>query len=301
MKRIVIAGANGFIGSHLSRHFSKTHEVVGLVRSPQPPEKNVIYEIWDGKTLGDWQKYLDGAEALINLVGKSVDCRHTPENKKAILATRLESTTVLGEAIKRCAERPKHWVNASGASIYLYQKGIANTEENEVFSQSFIAEVSKKWESALFQFQFDDVLQVALRTTLVLGTDGGAFPVVNKLARLGLGGRQGSGEQMMSWIHIDDFVNAVDHIIHSQISGPVNMGSPNPLTNASFMKAVRDANGKSCGLPTPEFLLRIGSRIIGTEPELVLDDMYVKPKVLMTSGFEFNYATLELALKNLVN
>ncbi len=300
MKKIVIAAANGFIGTHLCHHFSKTHQVIGLVRSQPPSGKNIEYVTWDGKNLGDWQNSLNGAEVLINLAGKSVNCRHTPENKKGILESRLESTKVLGQAIEQCKEKPKVWINASGASIYLYQKGVANTEENSVYAQTFIAEVSKRWESALYEFQFEDIRQVALRTTVVLGMEGGAFPVINRLVKLGLGGKQGSGEQMMSWIHITDFVNAVDHIVHSEISGPVNMGSPNPLSNANFMSTLRKANGSCIGIPTPEFMLRIGSRFIDTEPDLVLDDMYVKPKVLLKSGFEFEFPTLSEAVMNLI-
>ena len=301
MKKIVIAAANGFIGQHLCEHFSKNYEVIGLVRKPMPlGPKNVTYVIWDGSTLEEWQSELEGAEAVINLAGKSVNCRHTDENKRGILQSRIQSTQVIGQAIDLCKMKPKIWINASGASIYKYKVGTPNVENDTNFDDSFIAHVSKEWEDAFYAFTYSDVRQVALRTTVVLGKEDGAFPVVNRLAKIGLGGKQGSGKQMMSWIHIEDFVSAVDHIIHSEIIGNVNMGSPNPVSNADFMQALRKANGCSFGLPTPEFALNIGARFLKTEPSLVLDSMFVQPKVLVDSGFEFMYPTIEKAANNLV-
>jgi len=134
-----------------------------------------------------------------------------------------------------------------------------------------------------------------------LGKEDGAFPVVNRLAKFWLGGKQGSGKQMMSWIHIQDFIAAVNHILHSSMKGSVNMGSPNPVTNADFMRALRKANGRSFGLPTPEFALKIGARFLDTEPSLILDDMYVAPKKLLDDGFEFSFPKIEEATANLVN
>lgn len=301
MKKIVIAAANGFIGGHLCEHFSKKYEVIGLVRKPMPlGPKNVTYVIWDGSNLDEWQSELEGAEAVINLAGKSVNCRHTDENKRGILQSRIQSTQAIGQAVDLCKVKPKTWINASGASIYKYNSNHPNTETDTQFDDSFIAHVSKEWEDSFYAFTYSDVRQVALRTTVVLGKEDGAFPVVNRLAKLWLGGKQGSGEQMLSWIHIEDFVAAVDHIIHSEITGNVNMGSPNPVSNADFMEALRKANGRSFGLPTPEFALKIGARFLDTEPSLILDGMFVKPKVLLDSGFEFKFETIEKAANNLV-
>lgn len=299
MKKIVIAAANGFIGQHLVNHFSKDHEVIGLVRKTMDSKENVRYVLWNGKTLDEWQSELEEAEAVINLAGKSVNCRHTEENKKGILQSRIESTQVIGQAIDLSKIKPKIWINASGASIYKYDKDNPNTEKDLEYAESFIAHVSKKWEDAFYDFTYPDMRQVALRTTVVLGREHGAFPVVNRLAKLWLGGKQGSGEQMLSWIHIQDFVDAVDHIINSNIIGSVNMGSPNPVSNSAFMRALRKANGRSFGLPTPEFALKIGARFLNTEPSLVLDGMYVVPNVLLDSGFDFKFPTIEKAFKNL--
>lgn len=300
MKRIVIAAANGFIGEHLCHFFSKEYEVIGLVRSPKQPSKNVRYVVWDGKNLEEWQSELEGAEVVINLAGRSVNCRHTEENKQLILESRIESTQVIGQAIDLCKVKPKVWMNASGASIYAFKAGHRNTESDTEIAKNFIAEVSKEWEDAFFAFTYSDVRQVALRTTLVLGKDDGAFPVVNRLVKYWLGGKQGSGKQLMSWIHIDDYVSAISHIIHSTLSGPVNLGSPNPITNAEFMRALRKSNARAFGLPTPEFMLRIGAFFLKTEPSLILDSLFVQPKALLDDGFEFTYSTIEKAAANLV-
>lgn len=299
MKKIVIAAANGFIGGHLCDHFSKTHEVIGLVRSPQPAKNNVVYVIWDGQNLDEWQSELEGAEAVINLAGKTINCRHTEENKRVILQSRIQSTQTIGQAIDLCKVKPKLWINASGASIYQYKKGEPNTEDDTDYADSFIAQVSKDWEDSLYAFTYPDVRQVAMRTTVVLGKEDGAFPVMNKLANNWLGGKQGSGDQIISWIHVEDFVSAVDHIIHSEIEGNVNMGSPNPVTNAAFMGSLQKANGRAFGLPTPAFLLKIGARFMDTEPSLILDSMFVTPKVLLDSGFKFNYPTIDEAAGDL--
>lgn len=300
MKRIVIAAANGFIGDKLCEHFSKTHQVIGLVRKEMPSKPNVRYVLWDGKNLDAWQSELEEAEAVINLAGKSVNCRHTEENKNGLLKSRIESTQAIGQAIDLCEVKPKIWINASGASIYDSTSNEANTEDSMRFATSFIAQLSKTWEDTFYAFTYADVRQVALRTTVVLGREDGAFPMVNRLAKWWLGGKQGSGKQMMSWIHIDDLVSVFDHIIHSKLHGNVNAGSPNPVTNANFMKALRKANGRAFGLPTPEFLLKIGSIFLKTEASLVLDSMNVQPKALLDSGFKFAFPTIEEAANNLV-
>lgn len=299
MKKIVIAAANGFIGGHLVDHFSKTHEVIGLVRKPMDSNGPVRYVHWDGKSLDEWQSELEGVEVVINLAGKSVNCRHTDENKKAILKSRIESTQAIGQAIDLCKDKPKLWINASGASIYEYDENKSNTEGDTQYARSFIAQVSQEWEDTMYSFTYSELKQVALRTTLVLGKKDGAFPLVNRLSKLFLGGKQGSGRQKMSWIHIDDFVSAVDHIVKNGISGPVNMGTPNPVSNAEFMRSLRKANRRPFGFPTPEFALKIGAFFINTEPSLVLDGMNVVPKVLLDSGFTFRYSTIEEAFENL--
>jgi NAD dependent epimerase/dehydratase family enzyme len=169
MKRIVITAANGFLGDHLANYFSDRYEVIALVRKALPNKENIQYVLWDGKTLGDWKEYLEGAEALINLAGKSVDCRYHEENKRLILQSRLESTRVLGEAIEACNVKPKAWINSASATIYAHSLEKANSESEHVIGSGFSVDVCQQWEHAFFDFTFKNVRQIALRTTIVLG------------------------------------------------------------------------------------------------------------------------------------
>ena len=301
MKRIIITAANGFLGLHLCEHFAKTHEVIALVRTLLPNQPNITYIEWDGKTLGDWQAYFEGAHAVINLAGKSVDCRYHDENKNLILQSRLESTSVLGEAMDLCNVKPSVWMNSASATIYAHSLEKANSEAEHVIGSGFSVEVCQQWEKTFFDFTYTNVRQVALRTTIVLGKDGGAFPVMKKMTKLFAGGKQGNGKQMISWIHIDDFTNAVDHIlVHDELRGSINLGSPNPVRNAYFMRELRSACNRPFGLATPKFLLEIGARIIKTETELILKSRFIEPGILMNSGFKFNYPTIKEAMNDLI-
>lgn len=301
MKRIIITAGNGFLGDHLCRHFAETHEVVALVRTLLPNRENTTYVQWDGKTLGDWKSYFEGAEAIINLAGKSVDCRYHDENKRLILQSRLESTKVIGDAIESCKVKPIIWINSASATIYAHSLEKANSESKHVIGSGFSVDVCQQWEKAFFEFALTDVRQVALRTTIVLGEDGGAFPVIKKMVKLFLGGKQGKGNQMISWIHIDDFTKAVDHVLeHEEINGVINIGSPNPMRNSDFMRKLRAACKRPFGLPAPKWLLKFGARIIKTEIELILKSRFIQPEKLINTGFEFTYPTIDSAFKNLV-
>ena len=301
MKRIIITAANGFLGDHLCQFFSKSHEVIALVRKPQPNSKNIRYLLWDGKTIGDWKTYLDGAEALINLAGKSVDCRYDEENMRLILQSRLESTRVLGEAIDACKVKPKVWINSASATIYAHSLEKPNSESEHVIGSGFSVDVCQQWEKAFFEFAYNDLRQVALRTTIVLGDDGGAFPVMMKMVKFFLGGKQGKGNQMISWIHIDDFCRATEHVLnHKEIEGVINIGSPNPIRNKDFMKELRAACKRPFGFPAPVGLLKLGARIIKTETELILKSRFIQPEKLIQTGFKFNYPKVEKAMENLV-
>jgi uncharacterized protein (TIGR01777 family) len=301
MKRIVITAANGFLGDNLCMYFAKSYEVIALVRTLLPNKVNITYVQWDGKTLGDWKSYFEGAHALINLAGKSVDCRYHEENKRLILKSRLESTRVLGEAIESCKVKPTIWINSASATIYAHSLENANSESKHVIGSGFSVDVCKQWEKSFFEFIDDDVRQVALRTTIVLGEDGGAFPVMKKMVKFLLGGKQGKGNQMISWIHIDDFNKAVDHVVsHKEIEGVINIGSPNPIRNEAFMKKLRSACKRPFGLPAPKWLLKFGARIIKTETELILKSRFIQPEKLIESGFEFSYPTIDSAMSDLV-
>jgi len=266
-----------------------------------PDAENIKYVLWDGKTIGEWKVYLEGAEALINLAGKSVDCRYHEENKRLILQSRLESTGVLGEAVNACKVKPKVWINSASATIYAHSLEKPNSESEHVIGSGFSVDVCQQWENAFFEFAYADVRQVALRTTIVLGDDGGAFPVMKRMVKFFLGGKQGKGNQMISWIHIDDFCRATEHVLNrEEIDGVINIGSPNPIRNEDFMKELRTMCKRPFGFPASAGLLKFGARIIKTETELILKSRFIQPEKLIQTGFEFDYPTVDSAFNDLV-
>lgn len=305
MNRIVLAGGSGFLGQALAAHFrSRGDEVVVLTRAPRPRADGVREVAWDARTLGDWARELDGAAAVINLAGRSIQCRHTPENRRAILASRLDATRAVGEAVARAAPPPPVWLNASAAAVYKHSD--APMDENGEcgptpgLGDAFFIEVVRAWESALEQARTPGTRKVALRITLVLGAQGGAYPVFRRLVRLGLGGRAGSGRQWVSWIHVADFVRAVEWLIQrADLSGPVNITAPHPVTNAQMMRLFRETCGAPFGLPASEWMVRLGARLLGVEPELILKSRRILPGKLLASGFRFDYPELRGALEQL--
>lgn len=301
MKKIVVAGANGFIGGHLVTALSEKYEVISLTRRPEniPGSRNVI---WDGKNLGDWVNELDGAFAVINLSGKSVNCRHNEKNKKAILNSRLFTTEAVGKAIEKCSNPPEVWLNSSGVSIYKESFDEAQDETATEFDNDFLAEVTKQWEEMCLKYA-PNTRKVQMRTSVILGLEDGSYPLIAKLTKLYAGGKQGSGKQYFPWMHVKDFCAiARDTLLENDaISGPVNMCAPDLITNAEFMAAMRKAHHRSFGLPAPAFLLKIGSFIIGTEASLVLKSSYVDPKVLKEHHAVFQFPNIEVALEDLTS
>jgi uncharacterized protein (TIGR01777 family) len=248
---------------------------------------------------------VDGAESVINLAGKSVDCRYNEANRQAIIASRVDSTRVLGEAIVQSDQPPRVWLNASSATIYQHTFDTPMDESGETGAtpaakDEFSIEVIRRWERALDEAQTPHTRKVALRITLVFARDGGVFPVLRRLARLGLGGAMGSGRQYVSWIHLADFCRAVEWIIaHDALNGPVNFAAPNPLPNRETMRLIRQNCGAPFGLPATEGMLEIGAFFLRTETELLLKSRRVVPGKLSASGFQFQFAELSPALKNL--
>lgn len=302
MKKVIIAGGTGFIGKYLSKYFlKKGFEVVILSRGKSKTENQIRYVNWDGKNLSEWKNELENSFLLINLSGKSVAVRHTPKNKKEVLNSRIDSTKVLNEAVSLCKNPPKYWLNSSGATIY---KTSFSESRDEYFTEKedeFLTDIILAWEEEFFKNPNPKIKKLALRTSVVLGKSGDTFEKLNTLSKFGLGGKQGSGKQIMSWIHIEDFARIIEFSIEKNIEGFVNMASPNPVPNSEMMRAFRKANNIPFGVPTPEFLLKIGTKIIGIEPDFVLKSYNVISKRLEENGFEFKFPTIDKALENLIN
>ncbi len=307
--RIVLAGGTGFLGSLLADHFAtRETEVVILTRTPGKRVGSIREVQWDGATTGPWQEELEGAKALINLAGRSVNCRYHRHNRRRILDSRLDSTRVLGEAIAHCAHPPPVWLNSSTATIYRHTFGPPWDEAGEIAGSVeakdiFSVHVATEWERVFSEAPTPGTRKVALRSATVLGHGtNSVLPSMLQLGRLGLAGSMEGGRQWVSWIHQDDFCRAVEWIIeHPSLSGPVNLASPNPVTNADFMTAIQKLCNRPFGLPVPRWLLEIGAFFLRTETELLIKSRRVAPARLLASGFSFLHPHLLPALEQLTD
>lgn len=301
MKKIIIAAGTGFLGQVLTNHFKdQFEEIIILTRGKSQTRDGVKYVNWNARTFSGWENELENAAVLINLAGKSVDCRYTKENKKEILLSRIESTKILNKAVLNCENPPKHWLNSSTATIYRFSLDKQMDEADGEIGNDFSINVALSWEKAFFKTETPNTLKTALRTSIVLGKSGGAFIPLKTLAKTGLGGKQGDGNQFVSWIHEEDFANAVDFIIQKEMTGVINVVSPKPIRNADFMQKLRKAIGFPFGIPMNVFLLKIGSFIIRTEAELILKSRNVIPKRLLENGFKFKFGNINDAFQNLI-
>jgi uncharacterized protein (TIGR01777 family) len=305
-RKIILAGGSGFLGTALARRFAKLgDEVIVLTRTPQKRTDGATDILWDAKAVGEWAPPVNGADVVINLTGKSVDCRYTEKNRRAIIASRVDSTHAIAEAIARCANPPAVWLNASSATIYKHTFDRPADESGETGATAeakdeFSLEVIRQWEQALDEARTPNTRKIPLRITMVFGRESGVFPVLRQLARFGLGGKLGSGKQFVSWIHEEDFCRAIEWLIERKdLSGPVNIAAPNPLPNAEMMRLVRRACGAPFGLPATEWMLEIGAFFLRTETELILKSRRVVPGKLLASGFQFHFSHLENALRDL--
>ncbi len=299
--KIVIPGGSGQVGTVLARAFhTDGHDVVVLSRDPKAQSWRVV--AWDGATLGDWQREVDGSDVVINLTGRSVNCRYTTANQREILESRVLSTRAVGKAIAQSASPPRVWLQASTATIYAHRYDAPNDEATGVLGGAesnapdtwrFSIDVAIAWERALVEAATPETRKVALRSAMTLSPDfGGVFDTLLGLARRGLGGSAGDGRQFMSWIHYEDFVSAVRWLIErDDVDGIVNVASPNPLPNAEFMQILREACGISFGLPATNWMLEIGAAFMRTETELILKSRRVVPSRLLEHGFTFNFPT----------
>jgi uncharacterized protein (TIGR01777 family) len=307
--KIVIPGGSGQVGTVLARSFHKRgDEVVVLSRKPINEAWRGVQ--WDGETLGDWVSEIEGVDALINLAGQSVNCRYNDHNRRLIKDSRVKSTKVIGDAIAQAWKPPRVWLQASTATIYAHRYDAPNDEATGIIGGSepnapdtwrFSIDVATSWERALKESPTPNTRRVAMRSAIVMHPDAGSpFDILLRLVRLGLGGQAGDGRQYMSWIHGRDLVRAVLWLIeHEELEGPVNLASPNPLTNAEFMRVLRSAWGVPFGLPATEWMLELGAFVLQSETELILKSRRVVPAKLLQSGFGFEFPVWPDAARDL--
>lgn len=308
--KVVLPGGSGQVGQVLARALeAEGHEVVVVCRSPRVPAGRAV--AWDGRTVGDWAREIDGADAVINLAGRTVNCRYTEANLRAMYDSRIESTRAVGEAIARAERPPPVWLQMSTATIYAHRRDAPNDEAtgriggdepDAPADWGFSVKIATDWERAQAEADAPATRKVALRSAMVMSPDrGGIFDVMLGLVRRGLGGRAGDGTQYVSWIHDRDFVRAVRFLLErGDLSGPVNLASPNPLPYAEFMRAFREAWGTRVGLPATKWMLEVGAFFLRTDTELVLKSRRVVPGRLLESGFTFEHPDWPDAARDLV-
>jgi uncharacterized protein len=307
--KIVILGGSGQVGTILARSFhANGHEVVVLSRKVEKAEWRVLH--WDAETLGDWASEFENADVVINLAGRSVNCRYSEENRRLIMDSRVNSTKIVGEAVSKCKNPPKVWLQASTATIYSHRFDAANNDVTGIIgggeidapdTWKFSIEVAKAWEKAANDVDTPKTRKVLLRSAMTMSPDrDGIFDVMLGLVKKGLGGTAGDGKQYISWIHEADFIRAIYWIIeHKELSGPINLASPNPLPNREFMKIFRESYCTKIGLPATKLMLEIGAIFLRTETELILKSRRVVPNLMLQSGFEFQFADWNLACRDL--
>ena len=315
-RKIIIAGGTGFIGEEMTKYFGKDNDIVILSRQLNNTFTNrhqqhtvthddlhrTRYVKWDGQTTtGDWVNELENADLIINLAGRSVNCRYSEKNKKDIFDSRISPVNALGAAIRMCSHPPALWVNASSATIYRHAIDRPQDEQHGEIENDFSVQVCKLWENTFYEQSTIATRKVALRMAITLGAGGVLIPYFN-LLKFGLGGRQGSGKQMFSWVHIEDTCRMIEWLVeHPYLDGTFNCCSPNPVTNAAFMQTLRKITGHQIGLPAYEWMLKAGALFIGTETELILKSRWVLPTRILATGFKFKYPLLQDAFQEIVD
>lgn len=303
IKKVVIAGGTGLIGAALARRWrERGHEVVVLTRSEPRRRGDGIREVqWDGRTAGGWAAELEDAAAVVNLAGASINCVHTPENRRRILETRVDSVRAIGAALRTCNQPPAVWVQGSAVGIYGHRAGPC--DESTPAGEGFKPDVCKQWEAAFAAECPAAVRGVVLRIGVVFSRKGGAFPELAQVTRRFLGGSAGDGSQGVSWIQIDDveeiFLRAV---ADPSMRGVYNACSPEPVSNAELMRTLRSVLGRPWAPPAPAFMIKlIAPWIMGTDASLVLQGQYAVPARLEAEGFRFKVRTLRSALTALAS
>lgn len=308
--RYVLAGGSGQVGTLLARALEHAgHDIVVLSRKASRNGARRTVR-WDSRTLGPWTQEIDGADVVINLAGRNVNCRYDPANRRSIMDSRVDSTRVLGEAIAGAARPPRVWLQSSTATIYAHRLDAPNDERTGILGGGepgapgkwrFSVDVARAWERTLDEAQTPLTRKVAMRSAMVMSPDrGGIFDTLLTLTRRGLGGPAAGGRQYISWIHHHDFTRAVCWLAeHEDVEGPVNLASPNPLPNRDFMRALRKAQGAPIGLPATKLMLEAGAILLRTETELVLKSRRVVPGLLLERGFRFEHPDWPAAARDL--
>ncbi len=305
-KTIVIAGGSGFLGVSLAHHIADRGASVVILSRNEPkvtgPWRHLI---WDGRTLGSWQEELNESAGLVNLAGRNVDCIKTPDHQDEILRSRVESTRVLGTALRSIDSPPPVWVQMSTAHIYGDPPKSICTEES-AFGYGLAPFVARAWEEAFHASVLPSQRGVVLRTSFVVGRNrgagGGALDKLGTLAKIGLGGKVGDGTQGMSWIHETDMNRLFERgLTDSNMQGDYIASAPHPVSQVEFMRQLRRAVGMPIGIPSFSWMVRIGARfLLRTDPELALYGRYVVSKRLEEEGFEFQQPELRKALQDLL-
>ncbi len=303
MKKVVLAGGTGNLGQLLTTAFLNNgwHVVILTRRIAQPNTDQITWVEWDGKNIGNWAQYLEGADAVINLSGKSIQCRFTEDNKRELWDSRILPTKAIGMAIQTLHNKPSIWVNFSGVSIF-NQLAHLQDENSKEIGTGFLASLTKDWEQSFWESNVADVKQVILRISPVLLKDSGFFAELLPLVKFGLGGKVADGKQWMNWIHYADLIALIFWILQQENPSPVyHACSPNPSSNALFMKTFRSAVGMPIGFPLPSFMAKIGAFVKAVDASLLLDSVPVTTTVPAQQGFVFKYPNAELAIKQLLN
>jgi uncharacterized protein (TIGR01777 family) len=299
-RRIVIAGGSGFIGSALVADWlALGGEAIVLTRSPRQRDDGVIEAEWDGIHIGEWIQYLDRAEAVIDLAGKNINCRHTPEAVRELAESRVNAVQTIAAGIRHMTKPPGVWVQAGAIGFY-GNGGDTIFDERSPNGAGALAGICGQWESAFESSSVPRTRKVLLRIGVVLGRDGGALPVLARLTRRFLGGKAGNGKQFVSWVHIKDLTRMfLESARRADLAGTYNAVAPGPVTNKEFMRQLRRVLRRPWSPPAPGWAIKMGARFMGTEPSLALEGCRVLPKRFAEAGFKFDFPELEEALKEI--
>lgn len=305
--KIVIPGGSGQVGAILERAFTAAgHSVVILTRNPQRPNELA----WDGRTLGAWTSAIDGSDVVINLAGRSVSCRYTPQNLQEMMDSRVLSARAVGQAIAASTAPPRIWLQASTATIYAHTFDTPNDETGPLGGTepdipaywAYSVQIAKNWEQEQTKADTPKTRKAALRSAMIMSPDRhGIFDYLSRLTRLGLGGPIAGGHQYISWIHDQDFTRAIDHLITNEhLEGPVNIAAPTPLPQRDFMRTLRQTWRTPIALPATKTMAAIGAFALRSDPELLLKSRRVIPGRLLDDGFTFEHTTWDTAARDLV-